>query len=230
MIPTSRLVAASIRATPSPPAATQTLSPATAAHREPGEADHRNHAVAGQVDAGHRTASGRRRPQAPAPTATSDGRKRSYRARSSNGSRPSLILATTRPVPGSSRTTSSVSGCTTQIVPGRRPPGRPGSAHRRGSGRRPGRRVDPHDLAISPRADPQAAGVGRSRATAVAQALELRCRPAVRRGSCWIGVGVVVGVGWRPSHRPVGAGDAPHDGEHRDRPEHGGTDSQFVTL
>jgi hypothetical protein len=72
-----------------------------------GELNHRDHAVAGRIDAGHRTATGTN-PSGTRPTATSDGRKRRSPGATWNGSGPSLILARTRPVPGSSRTTSSV--------------------------------------------------------------------------------------------------------------------------
>src|SRR5829696_24214 len=118
MAPSSRLVAASIRATPSPPAATQTLPPATAM---PAGLAGRSliTATTRLLARSMRATAPRPVPThpAPAPTATCDGRKRRSPAPTWNGSRPSLILATTRPVPGSRRTTSSVSGCTTQIVP-----------------------------------------------------------------------------------------------------------------
>jgi hypothetical protein len=92
-----------------------------------------------------------------------------------------------------------------------------------------GARIDPHDLAVSPRADPQAAGAEPQRAPAMAD-LELRSHPAFgqdgtlgrrlrrcRRRS-------------RLGRRRFGADDAPHDSEHRDRPEHGCTNAQPVTL
>src|SRR5829696_7117984 len=118
MAPSSRLVAASIRITPSPPAATQTLPPATAMPAGPSgrslsTATTRLLARSMRATAPRPVATH----PAPAPTATCDGRKRRSPGANSNGNGPSLILATTRPVPGSRRTTSSVSGCTTQIVP-----------------------------------------------------------------------------------------------------------------
>src|SRR5919112_5517375 len=118
MVPSSRLEAASIRATPSPPAATQTLPPATAmpaglAGKSLITATTRLLARSMRATAPRPVATH----PAPAPTATSDGTKRRSPGATWNGSRSSLILATTRPVPGSSRTTSSVSGYTTQIVP-----------------------------------------------------------------------------------------------------------------
>src|SRR5919112_1793386 len=197
MVPSSRLVAASIRATPSPPAATQTLPPATAmpaglAGKSLITATTRLLARSMRATAPRPVATH----PAPAPTATSDGRKRRSPGATSNGSRPSLILATTRPVPGSSRTTSSVSGCTTQIVPaptarsaGFGPPAGKRATTRlaRGSTRTtwPSRHAPTHRLPAPNTSGPPPWPTS-------------SCAVAQRSGrvSCWEGgVGVVVGVG-----------------------------------
>jgi hypothetical protein len=196
MVPSSRLVAASIRATPSPPAATQTLRAATAMPAGlPGRslitATTRLLARSMRATAPRPVATH----PAPAPTATSDGRKRRSPGANSNGNGSSLILATTRPVPGSSRTTSSVSGCTTQIVPaptampaGFRPPAGKRATTRleRGSTRTtwPSRHAPTHRLPASNTSGPP------PWPTSI-------CAVAQRSGrvSCWGGAGVVVGVG-----------------------------------
>src|SRR5512132_566166 len=115
--PRSRLVAASIRARPWPPWATQTMRPATARPAGSRWAS-RITATTRLVAASIRATAPRplATHPAPAPTATSDGRNRRSPGAASNGSGPSGILATTRPVPGSSRTTKSLAGWTTQIV------------------------------------------------------------------------------------------------------------------
>jgi hypothetical protein len=132
---------------------------------------------------------------APAPTATSDGRKRRSPGATWNGSRPSVILATTRPVPGSSRTTSSVSGWATQIVPAptARPTGfgppagkRATTRLERGSTRTtwPSRHAPTHR---PPAANTNGPPPWPTSICAVAQ--------RSGRGGCWAGAGVVMGVG-----------------------------------
>src|SRR5829696_3644706 len=196
MAPSSRLVAASIRTTPSPPAATQTLPPATAMPAGPSgrslsTATTRLLARSMRATAPRPVATH----PAPAPTATCDGRKRRSPGANSNGNGPSLILATTRPVPGSRRTTSSVSGCTTQIVPaptarsaGFGPPAGKRATTRleRGSTRTTwwSRHAPTHRLPAANTSGPP------PWPTSI-------CAVAQRSGrvSCWGGAGVVVGVG-----------------------------------
>src|ERR671913_1341645 len=197
MVPSSRLVAASIRATPSPAAATQTLPPATAmpaglAGGSVITATTRLLAASMRATAPRPLATH----PAPAPTATSDGTKRRSPGANWNGSGPSLILATTRPVPSSRRTTSSVSGYTTQIVPaptarpaGFGPPAGKRATTRlaRGSTRTtwPSRHAPTHRL---PAANTNGPPPWPTSICAVAQ--------RSGKGTCWEGgVGVVVGVG-----------------------------------
>jgi hypothetical protein len=190
-----------------------------------GELDHRDYPVAGPIDACHHTASGNN-PSRTRP----DGNQRRHKAaiarRELERQRTELNPGDEVAGPGSSRTTSSVSGWITQTVSAST--ARPSDSVRRpGTGRRPGWSADDlHDLAVSPRADPQGAGAEQQRATAMAD-IDLLCHPAIWPDGT---------LGRRPhrcERRPRLGGrlfgaDSPHHGEHRNRPEHCCTNAQPV--
>ena len=132
---------------------------------------------------------------APAPTATSDGRNRRSPGANSNGSGPSLILATTRPVPGSTRTTSSVSRCTTQTVVastaspvGSRPP----------AGNRAVTRLERGSIRTTSRsghAPTQRLPAPKTSGTAAMANLQLRCHPAFGQAARCGSARIVAGAG-----------------------------------
>ena len=193
------------------------------------ELDHRDHAVAGQVDAGHRTATGGN----PSGIRADRHQRRQEAAITGRDLERQLIELD----PGHDPAGPGVKPHHL-IGVGVRHPDRSCADRQAGRIRPPGweagddsvgARIDPHDLAVSPRADPQAAGVEHQRATAMAD-LDLGCRPAIRQGAMLRRRRCCGGRRLRPWRRLLGAGDAPQDGEHCDRPEHSGPDSQPVTL
>jgi len=193
------------------------------------EPDHRDHAVAGRIDARDRTTSAGNPPRTRA-----DGHQRRQEPAIA---RRKLERQRTEPDPGDDpagpgRNPHHLIGVGMHHPDGRcvnRQPGRVQAASWEPGGDSVGARIDPHDLAVRPRADPEAAGAKDQWTTAMAN-IQLLRHPAFGQ----------VRALWerphrcrcrsRPGRRRLGAGDAAHHGEQRDRANHGCTNSQPVTL